>query len=787
MGNRLNLYRKGASLIVLVAGVSIFNGCATTSSKNQTTDNFGVPVIESLSVRPSEEQTLIEIRSSRSTHYTAFELIEPPRVILDIRGKPGSTLSKMQEVNAGNITSIHVQEGKTQSLTTRVMIGLAAPLEYQVTATDNIIRLTLTPKKEEAGSQQMATSQQKDVKKEPSGAAMRYSATPSKPRLFFKPRPIGLNQVLGIDFTMLGQGKSRLIVTTDKKVPYQLDQKGAKSLVLTIEESTIPPLLMRRLDSYYFEGVVDRVKATLADSSAYLTITLREAVPFHIKQVDQEILIDFGPTSIRAPEKRIVPLQLAEARVQAPTRRAETRAQPPTLQKPGIDAISTPGAASFYPGFMTKRYTGARMTMDFVNADVTNILRLIAEVSNLNLVWGTEVTGNVSMRLKDVPWDQALDLILANNNLAMRKVGNVVWITTKAQMTKIEAEERRKRSEADAEREKRVEAEKKARESAKQLEPLLIEYIPIDFANISDIRAHLEPLLTDRGKITDDARTNTIILTDIASKIEEAKDIVKQFDTPVKQIMIEARLVDATDTFTRNLGVQWGFAGDGLNIQQRRNTGVAFGLPTDATAFTTGGDSLVGGTFSTNSPPQWASNIGISFGFLSSSALGAITVDARLALAETEGTVKIISAPKVIASNGESATIAKGTTFYLEAAENVEPKEVKAELSLEVTPMVSFNNFVTMQVVVKDEQVTVRGKSGNDITTKLMVKTGETVVIGGIFKETKNDNESGIPYLRGIPGLGWLFKAQSKIVERSELLIFLTPTVLPPPTQAQVR
>ena len=444
-------------------------------------------------------------------------------------------------------------------------------------------------------------------------------------------------------------------------------------------------------------------------------------------------------------------------------------------------AVSSP-TVPLYSGIMKTHYTGTPMTMDFVNADVTNILRLIAEVSNLNIVWGPEVKGNVSMRLKNVPWDQALDLILANNSLAKREVGNVIWVTTMGQLAKLEAEERRKRAEAEAELERLRDAEKKAKEAQRELEPLVSGYLPVDFAKADDIKGHI--ILSDRGKLSVDTRTNTIIIKDVQSVIDEAKVIVDKFDTPVKQVMIEARIVDATNTFTRDLGVRWGSVAtgeEGLNAQYRDNTGVSFGLPTDATSYSTGGDKLYGGTFSTNSPDGWINNIGLSFGYLTASSLGAITLDAQLALSESEGEVKIISAPKVIASNGESATINRGSTFYLEPAENVEPKEVNADLSLEVTPNISFNNFVSMSVVVKDEQETVRGKTGKNVTTKLMVKSGDTVVIGGIFKQDKTDSVSGIPGLKDIPGIGWLFKTNKKTDEKSELLIFLTPTVLPPP------
>ncbi|MBW1998366.1 MAG: type IV pilus secretin PilQ [Deltaproteobacteria bacterium] len=791
MGNRGNGYKRGlAPILCLAVSILVLKGCATQPTRQVPSEESQVPRIESVDVRSLQHKAILEIKSDRPTHFTAFQLIDPPRIILDVRGEPAKDLPMSGKFTEGSIRGITIQEGKDQAMTTRLVVLLEeAPLEYRTETSDGLIRLILTPKKiaGEKLPQERAIIKKEETKEETLG--------PHEPRIFFEPRADnGLNQVLGIDFTMLNRGKSRLIITTEQKVPYRLEQKGIKDLLLTMEKSTIPPLLMRRLESIYFEGAIERVKASAEDSKVSMLITLKEMVPFHVDQTDQAITIDFGPTLIKPPEKRIVPAKKTEKEAEISSLVAKgTKSIPSGTVQETAAQVSMRDVAmavqpSALPDFLKKKYTGTPMTLDFVNADVTNILRLIAEVSNLNLVWGPEVKGNVSMRLKNVPWDQALDLILANNNLAMRKQGNVIWITTKAQMAKIEAEERRKRAEYEAELAKRREAARKAKEAAKQLEPLLTEYLPLDFATTAEIKAHLEPLLSDRGKLSEDARTNTIIITDIAENIKEARKIVDRFDTPVKQILIEARIVEATTTFTRDLGVQWGGGtGDevGIDAQRRDNTGVSFGIPTDATGYPAGGDNLVGGTFSSNGPEGWIPNLGFTFGYLTSSALGAITLDARLALSETEGTAKIISAPKVIASNGESATIAKGTTFYLEAAENVEPKEVTAQLSLEVTPTVSYNNYVTMEINVKDEKETVRGKTGKDISTKLMVKTGETIVIGGIYKEDRSDDESGIPYLREVPVLGWLFKAQRGTYEKSELLIFITPTVLPPPGQAR--
>ena len=426
------------------------------------------------------------------------------------------------------------------------------------------------------------------------------------------------------------------------------------------------------------------------------------------------------------------------------------------------------------------------MTMDFVNADVTNILRLIGEVSNLNIVWGPDVKGLVSMRLKDVPWDQALDLILDNNNLAKREQGNVVWVATKAAMSQVEAEERRKIQEfeakIDAERKKIIQEKEKERE----LEALVTEYIPVDFAKASEITPLLTLSETGKsrgGKLSTDSRTNTIILTDISSSVQIAKDIVKQFDTPVKQVMIEARVVDASDDFIRDLGIRW----DQFQINKRSNNTVPWptmtGLTTNPADPTAAGFPAPGSThsptFTSNAPGGWAPNLGLVFSTLSASGLTALVLDAKLALAESEGKSKTLSAPKVLATNGKAATIKRGEETQLPPSENVQPPPFSAELSLTVTPTVSFNNFVTLSVEVSDDKPAGSFKKfTKSIKTELMIKSGDTAVIGGIFNEDYLQDESGIPGLRRIPLLGWLFKAQSVTNTKRELLIFLTPTVV---------
>jgi type IV pilus assembly protein PilQ len=384
------------------------------------------------------------------------------------------------------------------------------------------------------------------------------------------------------------------------------------------------------------------------------------------------------------------------------------------------------------------------------------------------------------MRLKNVPWDQALDLLLSNNDLGMRRQGNVIWVTTKAKIQKIEAEERKRIEEATA----RIEAERKRRlaeqEQAKKLEPLITEYFPLDFSDVGEVKEHI--FLSERGSTKVDKRTNTIIMKDIASNIEEARKIIKRFDMPVKQIMIEARIVDAGTDFVRDLGVQWT---QDTSYQYRTDTSVGF-LDQDLTGDValTAGNSLYGGAFSTNAPEGWAPNMDLIIGSLTGNALGFLSLDARLALAETERQAKVISAPKVIASNGQEATIRRGDKIIVPATENVESTEIEANLSLTVTPTVSYNDYITLAVDVTDDQAPTTDRIlEKAVKTTLIVKSGDTVVIGGIYKEEQGESEAGIPYLRDIPFLGWLFKAQTKLTRKSELLIFLTPTVLSFPTK----
>ncbi len=777
--------------LILFGLIYLVFSCAPASTKKAADIIEEVPAqIESINVisGPTDKETTIEITSSRHVPYTAFKLVQPLRLIIDIYAPQAEGLTEMS-IDDKIVKDIHFESMKDKPTATRLIATLSQDVEYNVQEKDRKIRVLLSTKKGKEEREQVLATKEVEI-------------APKEPRLFFSPGKTKLNRILGIDFFMLPKDKSRITVTTSKKAEYELTQKNALIVLLEIKEANIPPELTRYIDSSQFKGVINRITpvAKVAERRVALEIELKEAIPYHLIQADKEIRLDFNKTAVKPPAKKITPAILTKAPVkleevspevkpeispppEAPVKLEEVspevaaKAEEVTPEAPvKLEEVSPEVKPATTPIGITKpvkRYTGARITLDFANADIRNILKLIGEVSKLNIVWGPEVKGTVSMRLKDVPWDQALDVLLEANDLGMRREENIIWVTTREKIKQLEQEEEDKRKA----KQERIKEIKVAQEEAKAAEPLVTEYIPVDFANAdADIKPLIESIKSERGTVNVDSRTNTVIMTDIASIIEKAKTIARQFDTPVKQIMIEARIVDASTGFSRDMGIQW------TSIERRWQSRAGMAWETDPTQFTTSGDLGTGGTFATNAPTGWSPNIGLTFATLTEGGLGVLSLDATLALAETEDKAKIISAPKVIASNGEQAEISRGDIIYrnVVTADKVEVIELPAVLSLIVTPTVSFNNYVSMEIDVKDAKVYTdqSGKTEKAIKTKLMVKSGETVVIGGIFKEDESETETGIPWLRDIPILGWLFGAQKKASSRSELLIFLTPTVL---------
>jgi len=404
------------------------------------------------------------------------------------------------------------------------------------------------------------------------------------------------------------------------------------------------------------------------------------------------------------------------------------------------------------------KYTGEKISLVFDNADIRKILQLIGEVSELNIIASDDVNGTITLRLLDVPWDQALDLILDIKDLGMLRQGNVARIMPRDRMREIE------------------ENKLSARRNKEKLEDLVTEVIPVSHADLTGITKPAQELLSERGKITPDPRNKQIIVTDIPSTIADVRNLVNILDTPEKQVLIEARIVEANSNFARDLGVKWGF-----DLPQNDNN--RLGL--DQAGIGLGGSFLISPTSVANLS---GSGIGSSFTF---GRLGSdnATLDLKISALETSGHGKVVSTPRIATLNGEAATISQGTKIpYQSVGDNgTETKFENAELKLEVTPVINPDGSIILEINAANSSVgaTVPTGVGTAIAidekkaeTKVLIRDGETTVIGGIFVEDERNSESGVPLLMHIPILGHLFKSTTTTAERRELLIFITPRIL---------
>ncbi|MBI3077299.1 MAG: type IV pilus secretin PilQ [Deltaproteobacteria bacterium] len=424
-----------------------------------------------------------------------------------------------------------------------------------------------------------------------------------------------------------------------------------------------------------------------------------------------------------------------------------------------------------------KVYTGQRMSLDLKDADIHNVLRLIAEVSELNIIAGEDVRGKVTLRLIDVPWDQALDILLTASNLGMDRVGNVVRI---APFLRLKQEEKAR---ADAERE----ARKAQKDLEKEQEDLVTRILEVNYGKAKEFAEQLTKLKSDRkdANITVDDRTNTLVLQDAKSSVEKMVEHVKNLDKPTPQVQIEARIVEADTQFARELGIQWG--------GRKRFPG-----PAGGTGDRISGGTVVGGNlgavgevpdpnFAVDLPAAVGRGAGgaISFGFITAN----LVLDARLSALESRGLGRVISSPKITTLHNKEALIKQGQTipFQTVSQAGTQTTFFDATLNLTVKPQVTPDGSINMEVRATNDEPgdptpagpTIRKKEAK---TEVLVKDGETLVIGGILKTSERETIAGVPGLMNIPILGWLFKKTTKRTDQSELLIFITPRIVQTPT-----
>jgi type IV pilus assembly protein PilQ len=440
-----------------------------------------------------------------------------------------------------------------------------------------------------------------------------------------------------------------------------------------------------------------------------------------------------------------------------------------------------------------QQYKGIPISITLKDADIQHVLKLLADAAKedgqiLNIVASDDVKGKISIQLEKVPWDQVLDLVLEVNNLGMKRIGNIIRIMPK---------ERLKREQEE------LLAASKVKEKLGNLE---IEIVPINYADSSELVDKIKPLLSSRGSVTVDKRNNSLIINDLKEYIAEVKKLITKLDTPPQQVVIEARVVEATSDFSREIGIQWG-----VRYAQTYNNSYRWGISgpgTRADTTTSTVDILtgIGGTavINTTVPPvpyflnlpaaigQGAGG-GINFALVNLKSGHAL--DIQLSALENKGMGKILSRPKITTLNNVEANIQQGSSIPYETLSDkgTQTQFIDASLQLTVTPRITPDNSIILKVKVSNNNpnTSLRSARGvpsidkNEATTEILVRDGQTIVIGGIIRNKETVSRNGIPFLMDIPFIGWLFRKEIKTVENRELLIFLTPNIVKKITETE--
>ncbi|KIG18253.1 Type IV pilus biogenesis protein PilQ [Enhygromyxa salina] len=568
-----------------------------------------------------------------------------------------------------------------------------------------------------------------------------------------------------------GADGARVIVELDGPVVYDASSLTPNMTMLELRGAKIPSGLERSLDTTSFHGPIDRITS------------FREGND--VKIVVASALGDPAGIELDRAANRLIWKFPKLARDEAPLVASDTtpeRTEVVSLGGNKVSGFSTPPVMAARPGTKVgnrSRWRGERIDIELQDAPIKDVLLLFSDIGRVNIIAGPEVTGTVTMKLSAVPWDQALDIILRSLTLGMIQEGNVIRVSTQ---TKLEEERRKAIEEANA---------------AVQLKALETRLIPLSYATVTEMLPKVQSVMSSRGSVTPDTRTNTLIVMDVAENIALAESLVRQLDSQTPQVLIEARIVEARTNWLRQLGIQWGF--DFIASPGSGNpTGLLFPNALGVAGGSGGNQSPVGGlilpgaaanpNYAVDLPAPVSTGTGGALGFSFGSLSGNLNTNLRLSAAEDEGEVRIISAPKIVTLDNTEAQIEQGVQIPISqvSAQGVNTRYVNATLGLRVTPHVTNEGAVMLEVQVQKNEadfVNTGARGDPTILTKsaqsqLLIVDGDTAVIGGIYTRNQAVSRSKVPWFADIPIIGWFFKNKTERDDRSEMLIFLTPRIV---------
>jgi type IV pilus assembly protein PilQ len=709
---------KGAA-IVAVASLLLFNiGQALAQAANS---------IENVTVsKGSSGRTIVRftLKAPLPNPPAGFAINNPPRIALDFPDTGNGLGKSAQEIGDPALRSVNVVQAGNR---TRVVFNLNTPQSFETQVEGNTVVVTL------------------------SETAAVAAQTPTVSR-FAEARPGEAAHALrDIDFRRGRNGEGRIIVDlSDTTTGIDIRQQG-KTLIVDFIKTSLPRNLERRLDVGDFATPVMTIDTFERAGNTRMVIEPKGLWEHSAYQTDNRFIVEVKPI------------------LEDPNRLTQgTRAG----------------------------YKGEKLSLNFQNVEVRAVLQVIADFTGLNIITSDTVTGSLTLRLKDIPWDQALDIIMQTKGLDMRKNGNVVLI---------------------APREELAVKEKQQLESLQQindLEPLQTEMFQLNYQKADAIKALISDkeskFLSKRGTAVVDARTNILFVQDTGGRLEEVRRLIRQIDVTVRQVVIESRIVIADDKFGRQLGVRFGMQ-TGFTLNRRYAGGLGGTLNTQPVVSSSGGTTTTRDT-RTQTPFELASGIATA-GYSDSPQLNvnlpvinpagqlALTlinlgsgnlINLELSALEADSRGKVVSSPRVVTADNQKASIEQGTEIpYVTPGSANSPATVqfkKAVLRLDVTPQITPDNRIIMTVEIRKDSVgqfvPVQGGGfvpaidTKNVITQIAVNNGDTAVIGGIYEETLNNDVTKVPFLGDLPYLGYLFKTTNKNVEKTELLIFLTPRIV---------
>ncbi|ATZ62137.1 type IV pilus secretin PilQ [Acinetobacter bereziniae] len=553
--------------------------------------------------------------------------------------------------------------------------------------------------------------------------------------------------IADIGFQRGNAGEGQVIVSlSGANTPVDVQQQGSKVVIRTLGNK-IPTHLLRRLNVNDFATPVSSVDAYNDGSNGVITIQSSGSYEYMAFQAENKLTV--------------------------------------SLKRPAENKVARPSSS--------QSYTGKKISLDFQDIEVRRVLQLLADFTGINMVAADSVQGNITLRLKDVPWDQALDIILKTKNLDKRRNGSVIWIAPVTELIKAE------------------EDEAKALAQSVKLAPIQTEYIQLNYTKVADVlklledsrnpkgaeanrttnteSLALESLLSLRGSAVADTRTNTLIINDTANNIDKIRKMIDLLDVSIKQVMVEARIVRATTDFTKEMGVKWGILSQGIN---KNNDLLVGGSDQTLWDLRTPDDD---GKYTITRPDNLNVDLGVTTTGASKIAFGLISMsdfmlDLELSALQSDGYGEVISTPKVMTADKQKAKVSSGqqipyqTTQTAGGAATATTSFKDALLSLDVTPSITPDGKVQMQLNITSDSPAGTAPNGeiilnkNEVNTNVLVDNGETVVLGGIFEQETKSSQTKVPFLGDIPYLGRLFRKDLKSDNKRELLIFVTPRIV---------